>query len=89
VTPMEPNKKCISRKLYETTSPTSFSDYDEKTACLWKSNSLTKIKVLWLDLRSHTWLGLNLKIGRPLSRIVGAMGFIRHYGGDKDLVTEN
>jgi hypothetical protein len=77
---MEPNEKCISRKFYETTSATSFSDFYEKSGCLWKSNSLTKIKA---------WLGLNLQIGRPLSRIVGAMGFIRHYGGDKDLVTEN
>jgi hypothetical protein len=25
-------------------------------------------------LTSHTWLGLNPQIGRPLSRIVGAIG---------------
>jgi hypothetical protein len=25
-------------------------------------------------LPSHTWLGLNPQIGRPLSRIVGAIG---------------
>jgi kynureninase len=31
----------------------------------WKSHRLT----------SHTWLGLNPQIGRPLSRIVGAIGF--------------
>jgi hypothetical protein len=30
----------------------------------WKSHRLT----------SHTWLGLNPQIGRPLSRIVGAVG---------------
>jgi hypothetical protein len=30
----------------------------------WKSHRLT----------SHTWLGLNPQIGRPLSRIVGAIG---------------
>jgi hypothetical protein len=30
----------------------------------WKSHRLT----------SHTWLGLNPKIGRPLSRTVGAIG---------------
>jgi hypothetical protein len=38
----------------------------------WKSHRLT----------SHTWLGLNPQIGRPLSRIVGAIGlfffFIRN-----------
>jgi hypothetical protein len=32
----------------------------------WKSHRLT----------SHTWLGLNPQIGRPLSRIVGAIGFL-------------
>jgi hypothetical protein len=32
----------------------------------WKSHRLT----------SHTWLGLNPQTGRPLSRIVGAIGFI-------------
>jgi hypothetical protein len=26
-------------------------------------------------VRPHTWLGLNPQIGRPLSRIVGAIGF--------------
>jgi hypothetical protein len=31
----------------------------------WKSHRLT----------SHTWLGLNPQIGRPFSRIVGAIGF--------------
>jgi hypothetical protein len=31
----------------------------------WKSHRFT----------SHTWLGLNPQIGRPLSRIVGAIGF--------------
>jgi hypothetical protein len=31
----------------------------------WKSHRLT----------SHTWLGLNSQIGRPLSRIVGAKQF--------------
>jgi hypothetical protein len=31
----------------------------------WKSHRLT----------SHTWLGLNPQIGRPLLRIVGAIGF--------------
>jgi hypothetical protein len=31
----------------------------------WKSHRLT----------SHTWLGLNPQIGRPLSRIVGAIVF--------------
>jgi hypothetical protein len=30
----------------------------------WKSHRLT----------SHTWLGLSSQIGRPLSRIVGAIG---------------
>jgi hypothetical protein len=30
----------------------------------WKSHQLT----------SHTWLGLNPQIGRPLSRIVGVIG---------------
>jgi hypothetical protein len=30
----------------------------------WKSHRLT----------SHTWLGLNPQFGRPLSRIVGAIG---------------
>jgi hypothetical protein len=30
----------------------------------WKSHRLT----------SHTWLGLNPQIGRPLSRIIGAIG---------------
>jgi hypothetical protein len=32
----------------------------------------------WKSLRLtlHTWLGLNPQIGRPLSRIVGAIGFI-------------
>jgi hypothetical protein len=30
----------------------------------WKSHRLT----------SHTWLGINPQIGRPLSRIVGAIG---------------
>jgi hypothetical protein len=32
----------------------------------WKSHRLT----------SHTWLGLNPQIGRPLSRIVGAIGLL-------------
>jgi hypothetical protein len=27
-------------------------------------------------LTSHTWLGLNPQIGRPLSRIVGAIGLL-------------
>jgi hypothetical protein len=31
----------------------------------WESHRLT----------SHTWLGLNPQIGRPLSKIVGAIGF--------------
>jgi hypothetical protein len=31
----------------------------------WKSHQLT----------SHTWLGLNPQIGKPLLRIVGAIGF--------------
>jgi hypothetical protein len=34
----------------------------------WKSHRLT----------SHTWLGLNPQIGRPLSRIVGAIGLFKH-----------
>jgi hypothetical protein len=33
----------------------------------WKSHRLT----------SHTWLGLNPQIGRPLSRIVGAIGLYK------------
>jgi hypothetical protein len=32
----------------------------------WKSHRLT----------SNTWLGLNPQIGRPLSSIVGAIGFL-------------
>jgi hypothetical protein len=32
----------------------------------WKSHRLT----------SHTWLGLNPQIGRPLSRIVGPIGLL-------------
>jgi hypothetical protein len=35
----------------------------------WKSHRLT----------SHTWLGLNPQIGRPLSRIVGAIGLFYEY----------
>jgi hypothetical protein len=35
----------------------------------WKSHRLI----------SHTWLGLNPQIGRPFSRIVGAIG---HWGPD-------
>jgi hypothetical protein len=35
----------------------------------WKSHRLT----------SHTWLGLNPQIGRPLSRIVGAIGLFFLY----------
>jgi hypothetical protein len=27
-------------------------------------------------ITSHTWLGLNPQIGRPLSRIVGAIGLL-------------
>jgi hypothetical protein len=34
-------------------------------------------------LNSHTWLGLNPQIGRPLSRIVGAIGF---FSGTTDLL---
>jgi hypothetical protein len=29
-------------------------------------------------LTSHTWLGLTPQIGRPLSRIGGAIGFFRY-----------
>jgi hypothetical protein len=36
----------------------------------WKSHRLT----------SHTWLGLNPQIRRPLSRIVGAIGFLFSVG---------
>jgi hypothetical protein len=36
---------------------------------IWKSHRLT----------SHTWLGLNPQIGRPLSRIVGAIGLFFLY----------
>jgi hypothetical protein len=40
----------------------------------------------WKSYRliSHTWLGLNPQIGRPLSRIVGAIGlffFLRFFDG--------
>jgi hypothetical protein len=35
----------------------------------WKSHRLT----------SYTWLGLNPQIGRPLSRIVGAIGYYNLY----------
>jgi hypothetical protein len=37
----------------------------------WKSHRLT----------SHTWLGLNPQIERPLSRIVGAIGFYNSNSG--------
>jgi hypothetical protein len=36
----------------------------------------------WIShrLTSNTWLGLNPQIGRPLSRIVGAIGLMKHMG---------
>jgi hypothetical protein len=40
----------------------------------WKSHRLT----------SHTWLGLNPHIGRPLSRIVGAIGLFFFMKVDKN-----
>jgi hypothetical protein len=40
----------------------------------WKSHRLT----------SHTWLGLNPQIGRPLSRIVGAIGLFFYLLVKKD-----
>jgi hypothetical protein len=46
----------------------------------WKSHRLT----------SHTWLGLNPQIGRPFSRIVGAIGlFISIFSQQKKNTSPN
>jgi hypothetical protein len=45
----------------------------------WKSHRLT----------SHTWLGLNPQIGRPLSRIVGAIGLFFFLFYDCVVLTQN